>query len=48
MSRYRPRAPRAKAAALKLARANRAWLRGEGREGLGRLTTRDLLIEFLL
>ena len=47
MSRYRPRAPRAKAAALKLARANRAWLRGEGREGLVRLT-RDQLTEFLL
>ena len=47
MSRYRSRAPRARAAALKLARANRAWLRGEGREGLGRLT-RDQLTEFLL
>jgi len=41
------RAPRAKAAAMELARANRAWLRGEGREGLGRLT-RDQLIQLLL
>ena len=44
MSRYRPRAPRAKAAALELARDNGAWLRGEGREGLGVLT-RDQLID---
>ena len=47
MCRYRPRAPRAKAAAMELARANRAWLGGEGREGLGRLT-KDQLIQLLL
>ena len=46
MSKPCPRAPRARAAALELARASRAWLRREGREGLGRLS-RDLLIEFV-
>ena len=44
MSNQCARAPRAKAAALELARANRAWLRGEGREALGRLS-QEFLIE---
>ena len=46
MSNQCARAPRAKAAALELARASRTWLRGEGREALGRLTL-DLLIQLI-
>ena len=40
------RAVRIKAAALKLAKINLAWLRGEGREELRKLS-QDLLIELL-
>ena len=40
------RAGRIKAAALQLAKANMAWLRGEGKEELKKLT-QDLIIELI-
>ena len=40
------RARRIKAAALQLAMANKAWLRGEGKEELKKLT-QDLIIELI-
>ena len=45
-SNFLSRAARIKAAALKLAKINQAWLRGEGKEELRKLS-QDLFIELL-